>query len=78
MVEATSALDAITEFEVMSALGDLDLKTTVIIIAHGLSSIRKFLRIIYLEEGALLGDGYLRKVQGEIPKFDCQLLLSGI
>lgn len=76
--EATSALDAMTEFEVMSALDDLDPKTTIIIIAHRLSSIRKFPRILYLENGVLLGDGDLSKVREEVPAFDRQLLLSGI
>ena len=78
MDEATSALDAVTEFEVISALEDLDLKTTVIIIAHRLSSIRKFPRILYLENGVLLGDGNLSEVREEVPTFDRQLLLSGI
>lgn len=78
MDEATSALDAVTEFEVMSALDNLDRKTTVIIIAHRLSSIRKFPRILYLENGVLLGDGNLSKVREEVPTFDRQLLLSGI
>jgi ABC-type multidrug transport system fused ATPase/permease subunit len=78
MDEATSALDAMTEFEVMSAIDDLDLKTTVIIIAHRLSSIRKFPRILYLENGMLLGDGELSKVREEVPTFDSQLRLSGI
>ena len=78
MDEATSALDAVTEFEVISALDDLDLKTTVIIIAHRLSSIRKFPRILYLENGVLLGDGNLSEVREEVPTFDRQLLLSGI
>ena len=78
MDEATSALDAETEFEVMNALGDLGLGTTVITIAHRLSSIRKFPRIIYLEDGIVLGDGDLSQIRKKIPRFDNQLLLSGI
>jgi ABC-type multidrug transport system fused ATPase/permease subunit len=78
MDEATSALDAVTEFEVISALDNLDVKTTVIIIAHRLSSIRKFPRILYLENGVLLGDGDLSQVRQEVPTFDRQLLLSGL
>ncbi len=78
MDEATSALDAETEFEVMNALDDLGLNTTVITIAHRLSSIRKFPRIIYLEGGLILGDGDLTQIRKKIPKFDNQLLLSGI
>lgn len=78
MDEATSALDAETEFEVMNALDDLGLHTTVITIAHRLSSIRKFPRIIYLEDGLVLGDGDLNQIRKKIARFDNQLLLSGI
>ena len=78
MDEATSALDAETEFEVMNALDDLGLDTTVITIAHRLSSIRKFPRIIYLEDGIVLGDGDLSQIRKKIPRFDNQLNLSGI
>ncbi len=78
MDEATSALDAETEFEVMNALDDLGLHTTVITIAHRLSSIRKFPRIIYLEDGLVLGDGNLDQIRKKIARFDNQLLLSGI
>lgn len=78
MDEATSALDAETEFEVMNALDGLGLHTTVVTIAHRLSSIRKFPRIIYLEDGAVLGDGDLNQIRKQISKFNNQLLLSGI
>jgi len=78
MDEATSALDAETEFEVMNAIDDLFLHTTVIVIAHRLSSIRKFPRFIYLEDGLVRGDGALDQVRKKIPRFDNQLLLSGI
>ena len=78
MDEATSALDAEAEFEVMNALDDLGRHTTVITIAHRLSSIRKFPRIIYLEDGLVLGDGDLTQVRKKIARFDNQLLLSGI
>jgi ABC-type multidrug transport system fused ATPase/permease subunit len=78
MDEATSALDAETEFEVMNALDDLGLYTTIITIAHRLSSIRKFPRIIYLESGLVLGDGDLTQIRKSISRFDNQLKLSGI
>ena len=78
MDEATSALDAETEFEVMNAIDDLFLHTTVIVIAHRLSSIRKFPRFIYLEDGLVRGDGELEEIRKKIPRFDNQLLLSGI
>lgn len=78
MDEATSSLDAETELEVMSALDDLAFRTTVITIAHRLISIRDYPRFIYLENGAVLGDGDLNEIRKKIPRFDKQLLLSGI
>jgi ABC-type multidrug transport system fused ATPase/permease subunit len=78
MDEATSALDAEAEFEIMNALDDLGLHTTVITIAHRLSSIRKFPRIIYLEDGSVLGDGDLTQIRKRVARFDNLLLLSGI
>lgn len=78
MDESTSALDAETEFEVMNSLEDLGHQTIVIMIAHRLSSIRRFPRIIYLENGLVVGDGDLNKLRREIPRFENQLKLSGI
>jgi ABC-type multidrug transport system fused ATPase/permease subunit len=78
MDEATSALDMETEFEVMKSLEDLGPDTTLIVIAHRLSSIRKFHRIIYLENGLVCGDGDLKQVRESISQFDNQLRLSGI
>ena len=78
MDEPTGALDAETEFEVMNSLDEWGLNTTVISIAHRLSSIRMFSRIIYLEDGCILGDGKLSEVREKISRFDIQLLLSGL
>jgi ATP-binding cassette subfamily C protein len=78
MDEATSALDAEIEYAVMNALRELGPKTTLITIAHRLSSIKNFPRIIYLDQGCVLGDGELGKIRKELPRFDNQLKISGI
>ena len=77
MDEATSALDAEIEFAVLNALKDLGQQTTLIMIAHRLSAIKSFPRIIYLEEGLILGDGELSQIRKQLPRFDSQLKISG-
>lgn len=55
--EATSALDNRTEAEVMAAIEGLDRDITVILIAHRLSTIEHCDRIVYLEQGQIVGIG---------------------
>lgn len=55
--EATSAMDNITEETVMNRVMQLLQTQTVIVIAHRLSSIKKFERIIVFKDGRLVGDG---------------------
>jgi ATP-binding cassette subfamily B protein len=55
--EATSALDSQSEEAVRAALSDLMRGRTVIAIAHRLSTVRHFDRIIVLQGGRLVQDG---------------------
>ena len=55
--EATSALDGESEELIRDALGRLMLGRTVIAIAHRLSTVRSFDRILVLERGRLVQDG---------------------
>ena len=55
--EATSALDSESEEAVREALGRLMRGRTVIAIAHRLSTVRDFDRIIVLRSGAIVEDG---------------------
>jgi ATP-binding cassette, subfamily B, bacterial PglK len=55
--EGTSALDNITEMAVMEALQDLGGKTTMILIAHRLSTVRTCDCIYLLDHGRLIAHG---------------------
>ncbi|NLC19475.1 MAG: ABC transporter ATP-binding protein, partial [Clostridiales bacterium] len=55
--EATSAMDNITEETVMNRVMQLLQAQTVIVIAHRLSSIRKFENVFVLKDGRLVGQG---------------------
>ena len=55
--EATSALDSESEEAIREALSQLMRERTVIAIAHRLSTVRSFDRIIMLHEGNILEDG---------------------
>jgi ATP-binding cassette subfamily B protein len=55
--EATSALDAESEEAIRDALNSLMRGRTVIAIAHRLSTVRSFDRIVVLQEGRIIEDG---------------------
>ena len=60
--EATSAMDNITEEIVMNRVMDLLRTRTVIVIAHRLSSIRKFEHVIVLRDGHIVGQDSFHKL----------------
>jgi ATP-binding cassette, subfamily B, bacterial len=79
--EATSALDGESEELVREALGRLVHGRTVIAIAHRLSTVRSFDRILVLERGRLVQDGspdallrrdgtYRRLIEAEVRRLD--------
>jgi ATP-binding cassette subfamily B protein len=55
--EATSALDSESEEAVRAALNDLMRGRTVVAIAHRLSTVRSFDRIVVLQGGCVVQDG---------------------
>jgi ABC-type multidrug transport system fused ATPase/permease subunit len=76
--EATSALDSETELNISEAILKLKGKTTVILIAHRLSSIRKCDQIFYIEEGEIKSSGTFNQLKNSIPDFNKQAELMGL
>jgi ABC-type multidrug transport system fused ATPase/permease subunit len=76
--EATSALDGQTEHEFTLALEAIKENTTVILIAHRLSSVMHSDKLFYLEKGKLLAEGTFEFVRSSVPNFDKQANLMGL
>lgn len=74
--EATSALDAALEVDLTSAIESLRGNTTIIVIAHRISTIRNADKIVFLNEGRVLGVGKYDELKRQIPEFDNQIKLS--
>lgn len=78
MDEATSSLDADSEWSVMSSISELGEKTTLIFVAHRLSSLVNFKRIIYLENGKIVAEGNFSELRSKVKAFDRQARLLGL
>lgn len=55
--EGTSALDNATEAALMDSLEQLRTKHTIILVAHRLTTVRESDRILFVENGAITGEG---------------------
>jgi len=55
--EATSALDAENERLVQTALGNLMVGRTTLVIAHRFSTIQRLKRIVVMDEGQVVAEG---------------------
>lgn len=78
MDEATSALDTKTEAEVNEAIAALRGKTTLILVAHRLSTIMQADTIFYLRDGRLIDQGTFKELIERVPDFARQAELSGL
>ena len=76
--EATSALDGETEANISSAIESLKGDTTVIMIAHRLSTVRKANKVIYMSKGEIVAVGTFEEVRSLVPDFDRQAKLMGL
>lgn len=76
--ESTSALDAETEAAVSNAVASLKGETTVVMIAHRLSTVRKADQVFYLSNGELLAVGSFEEVRKSVPNFNEQANLMGL
>ena len=76
--EATSSLDAETEESISNAIANLHGSTTVVMIAHRLSTVRNADVVIYLSEGRMVAKGSFSEVRAAVSEFDNQANLMGL
>jgi ABC-type multidrug transport system fused ATPase/permease subunit len=78
MDESTSSLDGETESNLTNAIIALRGQTTLILIAHRLSTVRNADKIIYIEDGKIIASGSFNEVREKVPDFDKQSKLMGL
>jgi ABC-type multidrug transport system fused ATPase/permease subunit len=76
--EATSALDGETEASISDSILQLRGLTTVVMIAHRLSTVRSADMVVYLSEGKVVATGSFEEVRDLVPDFDRQAKLMGL
>ena len=76
--EATSALDGQTESDISSAILELKGKTTIVMIAHRLSTVRFADLVIYIDGGKITAQGSFEEVRAQVPDFEKQAQLMGL
>ena len=76
--EATSSLDGETEASISDAIHALRGSTTVVIIAHRLSTVRNTDKVVYLSNGTVLATGTFEEVRTAVPDFDNQAKIMGL
>jgi len=76
--EATSALDGETEANISEAIHALRGSTTVVLIAHRLSTVRNVDMVVYLSDGKIIAKGAFEEVRNVVPDFDRQAKLMGL
>lgn len=76
--EATSSLDGETEASISEAIHALRGYTTVVIIAHRLSTVRNADTVVYLSNGEVLATGTFDEVRKAVPNFDNQAKIMGL
>lgn len=70
--EATSALDSETEHSLGKAINTLRGQTTIVMIAHRLSTVRNADLVVYMSSGKVLATGTFSEVRNVIPEFNQQ------
>jgi ATP-binding cassette, subfamily B, bacterial PglK len=75
--EATSALDSQTENEISESINALKGSTTIILIAHRLSTVKDADKVVYLESGKKIAEGTFTEVRSQVSNFDSQAKLNG-
>ena len=75
--EATSALDSQTELNLTDSIFNAKGKSTLIIIAHRLSTVKKSDLVVYMDNGKVISSGTFDYVRAHVPDFDSQAKLLG-
>lgn len=75
--EATSALDGETEANVSEAIQAMRGVTTVLVIAHRLSTVKNADQILYLSNGRILASGTFDEIRKSVPDFGKRANLVG-
>jgi len=78
MDEATSALDSETEIRVSDSIQKLRGETTLLVVAHRLSTVRMADRILYIDNGQVVSEGSFAELRKRVPNFDVQAKLMGL
>ena len=76
--EATSALDGGTEESISADIQKLKGSTTVVLIAHRLSTVRDADLVLYMDKGEIVARGNFEEVRNAVPDFDRQAKLMGL
>ena len=76
--EATSSLDGETEANISDAIHALRGSTTVVMIAHRLSTVRNADIVVYMADGKVIATGSFGEVRNAVPDFDRQAKLMGL
>lgn len=76
--EATSSLDGETEASITNAIQELRGTTTVIMIAHRLSTVRHADIVVYLADGQIIAKGTFDQVRNQVPGFEVQAKFMGL
>jgi len=76
--EATSSLDGQTESDISSSILGLKGNTTVVMIAHRLSTVRYADQVVYIDEGKIIAQGTFEEVRTQVPNFEKQAQLMGL
>jgi ABC-type multidrug transport system fused ATPase/permease subunit len=67
--EATSALDNETEHRITRTMADLHGQTTLVVVAHRLSTVRNCDQLVFVEDGRITARGTFEQVQQQSPEF---------
>jgi ABC-type multidrug transport system fused ATPase/permease subunit len=76
--EATSSLDTKTEDDVTKAIRSLRGETTLISVAHRISTIKDYDQICYVDGGRIIGVDSFRALADSLPQFGLQVALAGL